>query len=194
MVMGQPSVFYERMPVSGGVGKPLVYAVILGSIGIILGQLWSLLWDFFLAAIIVGAEGRAGAPHALFGPTVGVAVSIVMIVLAPLWAMVGTFIGAGVFHLCLMIVGGAKKGFEATFRVVCYAHSPSALAIIPFCGTIVLGIWILVLEIIGASKAHGISGWRAAVAALLPMLVCCGGGLLLFGAVVACFAAGVRPH
>jgi hypothetical protein len=34
----------------------------------------------------------------------------------------------------LMLLGGAKRYFEATFRVACFAQAPAVFAIVPFCG------------------------------------------------------------
>jgi hypothetical protein len=100
-------------------------------------------------------------------------------VLAPLLIVIGLFIGAGITHLALVLFGGAKEGFEATFRVACYSVAPSVLAIVPFCGGMIGGIWRIVLMIIGIAEAHGVSKGIAAAAVLVPIVVlccCCAGG------------------
>jgi hypothetical protein len=88
-----------------------------------------------------------------------------------------------------MVVGGAKRPFEATFRVACYAGGSTAvLQLLPMCGTIASSIWNFVCMVIGLSEVHGISKGRAAVAVLLPSIVCCGLALVAITAVV--MAAG----
>ena len=98
----------------------------------------------------------------------------------PVFVIVGIFIGSGILHLCLMIVGGARKPFETTFRVVCFSSgSTSLLSMIPFCGGLIAGVWNIVVEIIGVARSHEIETGKAALAVLLPIMVCCGGLILL---------------
>jgi hypothetical protein len=79
-----------------------------------------------------------------------------------------------------MIVGGANKPFEATFRVLAFSQgSTGPLQIIPLCGGLIAGVWALVVNCIGLARAHETSTGRATLAVLLPVIVCCGGGLLL---------------
>jgi hypothetical protein len=51
--------------------------------------------------------------------------------------------------------------------------------IVPVCGGLISGIWCLVCEIIGLTKAHNTSTGQAVLAVLLPVIVCCGGGFVL---------------
>ena len=102
------------------------------------------------------------------------------ILLSPVIVIVWMFIASGILHVCLMIVGGAKKSFETTFRVVCFsAGSTTLLSIIPICGGLISGVWNVVLEIIGLARAHEIDTGKAVIAVLLPLVVCCGGAILL---------------
>jgi hypothetical protein len=89
----------------------------------------------------------------------------------PILTIIGVFIGGGILHVCLMIVRGNRKGFEATFRVIAYAMGTQIFGIIPFLGGAVGAIWALVIEIIGLRESHGISTGRAALAIFLPILV-----------------------
>jgi hypothetical protein len=83
-----------------------------------------------------------------------------------------------------MIVGGANKPFEATFRVLAFSQgSTGPLQMIPVCGGLIAFVWWLVCDCIGLARAHETSTGRAVIAVLLPLIVCCGGFLLLmFGA------------
>lgn len=116
---------------------------------------------------------------------VTVVTAIVITIFAPLFIAFNVFLGTGLTHLCLMMLGGANRPFEATFRVNCYAYGGSMpLVIVPFCGGFIVGIWGLVLEIIGIASVHQISTGKAVLAVLLPTIVCCG---LLFGVLLAIF-------
>jgi hypothetical protein len=100
------------------------------------------------------------------------------------------FIASAILHVCLMIVGGAKQSFETTFRVVCFAEgSVSPLLVIPFCGGLVVGIWKIILYCIGLARAHETDTGRAVIAVLLPLIVCCGGLLLLIFGVLGAISA-----
>jgi hypothetical protein len=79
-----------------------------------------------------------------------------------------------------MIVGGARKPFETTFRVVCFSSgSTYLLSIIPICGGMVACVWNIVLQCIGLARAHETDTGKAVIAVLLPIIVCCGGLILL---------------
>jgi hypothetical protein len=63
-----------------------------------------------------------------------------------------------------------------------------ALEVIPFCGASVAWIWRIVCNCIGLAKAHETETWRAVVAVLLPMVVCCAGLVAIFATIIG-FAA-----
>jgi hypothetical protein len=110
----------------------------------------------------------------------GMGIGFGAIILVPLFIVIGLFIGSGIVHLCLMIVGGANKPFETTFRVVAFSQgSASPLQIIPLCGGLISGVWALVCNCIGLARAHETDTGRAVLAVFLPLIVCCGGGVLI---------------
>jgi len=171
-VLLDPVNTFRKMKLSGDMASPLIFVLILGSVGMIIGCIWSIL-----------AQGLQllPAPRSVEAFAVSTVIKIAFIVFSPVLTLIGTFIGAGILHLCLMITGGEKNGFEATFRVVAYASGATALfQVIPFCGSIVAGIWALVAQIIGAREMHETTTGKAVVAVLLPMICCCGCALILF--------------
>jgi len=171
MVLTKPQEAFQLMKTEGGLVEPLIYAVIGGSLGIIVYWLFSLLLGSF------GMMGQRNPLSAMFGAGIGV---VFMIIFAPVIVAICVFIASGIIHLCLMLVGGAKKPFETTFRVMCFAQgSTQPLLIVPICGGLIAAVWAIVAEIIGLAKAHETDIGRAALAILLPVIVCCGGGFLL---------------
>jgi hypothetical protein len=177
MVLTRPGEAFTAMRREGGLGEPLIYVLIGGTFGTIVGLFYRLAFQSVFAGF--------GRPNALSHMLGGAALILVMIV-SPLFVAIGTFIVSGILHLCLMIVGGAKQSFETTFRVVCFTGgSINPLQLIPICGGLIAFVWGLVLYCIGLARSHEIETGRAVMAVLLPLIVCCGGGfliLMMFGA------------
>jgi hypothetical protein len=172
MVLTKPDLAFRTMKTEGGLAEPLIYALIGGCVGGIV----SLLLSLGLQSMGVFA-GQRDSFAALAGLGIG---SFALIILVPLFIVIALFIGAAIVHLCLMIVGGANKSFEATFRVLAFSHgSTGPLQIIPVCGGLISAVWALVVNCIGLARAHETTTGRAVLAVFLPLLVCCGGGILL---------------
>jgi len=172
MVLTRPAEAFTAMRREGGFGEPLIYAVIGASAGAIVQFLFSLA----LHSVGIVANQR-NAFAGMAGMGIG---SVGFIILFPLVLIIGLFIGAGIIHLCLMLVGGAKQPFETTFRVLAFSQgSIGVLQMIPICGGLIAAVWGLVVNCIGLARAHETDTGRAALAVMLPVIVCCGGGLVL---------------
>jgi hypothetical protein len=178
MVLTKPGEAFTVMKREGGLGEPLIYALIGGC----LGGIVSLLFSLGLQSV-----GFFANRHDTFAAMAGMGVgSAAFIILIPLFVIIGLFIGSAIVHLCLMIVGGANQSFETTFRVVAFSQgSAGPLQIIPICGGLISGVWALVCNCIGLARAHETDTGRAVLAVFLPLIVCCGGVLVIafmFGA------------
>ncbi len=167
----RPTDFFRTMPVTGGLTDPLLYALIVGMIGLMFSYLWQILTRGAMQSMI---GMPSGAGQYLF-QGIGLAV---LAFLSPLLLIAGLFLSAGILHVCLMLVKGSRSGFEGTFRVVSYGYSANVFWAIPFCGGLLAGVWAIVLYIIGLREAHETTGGKAAFAVFLPAIVCC--GLLFF--------------
>jgi hypothetical protein len=172
MVLTRPGEAFTVMKREGGLGEPLIYGVIGSCAGFIVYWLFLMLMP---SAAMLGGDRNPLGHMISFG-----FISIFIIILAPVFAALGLFIHGAILHLCLMIVGGAKQPFETTFRVVCFtAGSTGPLIMIPFCGSLVAGVWSIVLYCIGLARAHETDTGRAVLAVFLPLIFCCGAGFLL---------------
>jgi hypothetical protein len=172
MVLTRPSDAFTAMKREGGFGEPLIYALIGGCVGGVVSFLFSL---GFRSVGLFADQRNTFAAMAGMG-----AGSVAFIVLLPVLIVIVLFIGTAIVHICLMIVGGANKSFETTFRVLAFTHgSTGPLQMIPLCGGLIAGVWALVLNCIGLARAHETETGRAVLAVLLPLIVCCGGGLLI---------------
>jgi hypothetical protein len=177
MVLSKPVVAFTAMKREGGLGEPLLYAIIGGTIG----GVFAITYNFVLRSFAPFGDRHGAFTHLFAG--LG---WIFLLVLTPLFVVIGMFVASAILHVCLMIVGGAKQSFETTFRVICFAEgSASPLLVIPFCGGLISGVWKIVLYCIGLARAHETDTGRAVIAVLLPLIVCCGGLFvigMMFGA------------
>ncbi len=163
------------MPVAGGVGSPLLYAVIVGYLGIVVSTVYS--------AVFMLVGGAARGSFGAFGDRPEVARMleafsgwggiIGQLLFGPFGIVIGLFVSTAITHVMLLLLDGARQGFEATFRVRSYAMAATVLAIVPFCGGAIGAIWSLVICIIGLAEAQRIPVWKAALAVLLPIVLCC---------------------
>jgi hypothetical protein len=172
MVLTKPGEAFTVMKREGGLGEPLIYALIGGC----LGGIVSLLFSLGLHSL-----GFFANRHDTFAAVAGMgAGSAAFIVLVPLFIIIGLFIGSAIVHLCLMLVGGANQPFETTFRVVAFSQgSAGPLQMIPVCGGMISGVWALVCNCIGLARAHNTDTGRAVLAVFLPLIVCCGAAMFL---------------
>ncbi len=181
MVLMRPEQAFRVMRREGGLTDPLLFVLIMGS----LGGLASFVFSAALHAAGFGAMNQSRWA-AMFG--LGV-MSFFMLLLVPVFVIIRSFVSAGIAHLCLMLLGGANRPFETTLRVICFSNgSANLLQLVPVCGGLFAGVWSLVLNCIGLARAHETDTWRAVLAVLLPMIVCCGGGVFLVVLLAGSFA------
>jgi hypothetical protein len=187
-VLARPGAFFRAMPVSGGLGSPLLYAVLIGWVGLVA----SAFYQAIFRSVVGSSWGALGVDRpeiaALLGWVEGWAGFAAQAVFGGVFVVIGVFVAAGILHLMLLLLGGARRDFEATFRVVCFSEATCVLFLVPFCGQLVGGIWCLVLYVLGLAEAHRIGHGKAAAAVLLPILVaccCCVGFTLLFASAIA---------
>jgi hypothetical protein len=168
-VLSKPVETFQAMPCEGGIGKPLRFYLLVAWISNAAAILYQAAATLINPEIFSNEELK-GLPHyAVFLVFAG------LILFMPLFLVLGSFVSSGVFHLALMLVGGAKKPFETTYRVFCYASgSTSALQLIPICGGWFYSVASLVYCVIGLKEAHRTELWRPILAVLLVFLICCG--------------------
>lgn len=191
-VLFNPSEFFKKMPVSGGQTDPLLFAMIVG----VVGMMFASVWDILLHDSVQGfmsPEMRT----ATGGMSSGITSPLGMF-LMPFLLILWLFIVSGALHLFLMMVQGAKAGFEATFRVVSYSIAAYLFMAIPFCGMFITMVWVITLIVIGLRDAHEITGGKAVAAVLLPLIFCCGMIVLLtvlfMGAIASSFGAMMQMY
>lgn len=183
-VLMSPADFFSTMRREGGLGSPLLY----GLLGFCGGMIASTLYQTFLRGF--GVPGLPAEATEMVASLVGV---VLVIFIAPVIALVSLFIGSAIYHLLLMLLGGARQPFETTFRVVCYAGgSTSLIQLIPVCGFVAGPIWNIIATILGLARAHEVSTGKAAAAVLLPIVLCCVVAIFFIATIVALIVSGAQ--
>ncbi len=164
-----PSEFFRRMQVTGGLTDPLLYALIIGMAGLMFSYIWQIPLQSSMQGVMMPGMRAVSGQHVMQG--IGMAA---LAFVSPFLVILWLFISSGILHLFLVLVKGARAGFEATFRVAAYSYSANIFLILPLCGGLIAGVWAIVLTIIGLREAHETTGGRAAFAVFLPVVACCG--------------------
>lgn len=155
-----PTTFFRGLTFNNGIREPLAFGLLVGAVGNMFGIFWP---------VLMMSGGLFPFGEAIFGHlTVGL-IFLVMVVAVPVCVTLSMFIYSAIIHLLLMIVGGGKNRFEATFRVVAYSQAAQALDLIPVVGSWIGGIWQLIIQVIGLREIHNISYLRVFMAFLLPV-------------------------
>lgn len=140
------------------IGPALLFSLILGTVAGVAQAMWTI--GFVL--------GGAGAP----GLTEVLTLAVTTIVGAPVGIVVSTFVLAAAVHLTLVLLGGPTHGYAATLRTYAFAFGATApFALLPGVGSVIQTIWGLVIVVQGLHRIHGVSGTKAVLAILLPVLL-----------------------
>lgn len=169
-VLFEPSKTFASMPVTGGYGAPLFFAVLLCSLSLLAAMFYQVVLERLNPAEAISPEQQQLLAFIRNGAFVGATIFLI-----PLFVLLTLFFTSALTHLSLIIVGGARRPFETTFRVIAYASGAVAvLELLPICGPYLIApVWKFISSAIGLSKAHGISQGKAVFALVLPFLLCC---------------------
>ena len=187
-VITAPRAFFASMPTRGGIGAPLLYGVLVGSLALVL---------MIAGVLAVGGLLEMVAPRPGAGPSGATTPGELLVVFVfwvfatPVGMVVILFTEAGLTHLLLMMLGGAREGFEATFRVSCYARAATLAMAVPIVGWVAGPVWLVVVRVLGLMAAQRCGVGRATAAVLLPPLVCCCVQFLVYVAIFGLAALAV---
>lgn len=168
----RPVEFFRGTSPEGGAGAALLYAVLVGTISVAVALLWQrALVDRFPVAFDGRFMGLFDNRAALAGVSV----------FLPIGVALGNLLWAGVLHVSLAVLGGARGTYTTTLKSVCYSSSATAFNVFPVCGAAIGGIWQVVVQVIGLRELHRTSTTRAFWAWFLPFVVavCLAGAVFL---------------
>jgi hypothetical protein len=159
-VMKSPIRLFQAMPLGGGIGKPLVFYLILAEIEILFQFFWNK----------IGVTARVEPEDALIGVEALWMDSALVLLFYPFFLTLVLFLGTAVIHVCLKLVRGNSAGFEGTFKAVTYGSAPMILSIFPLVGQIIGVAWAFVTTLIAYKYVHRTTYPRVVAAILLPVV------------------------
>jgi len=158
-ILFHPSATFANLDYDSGMRSSLVYLLVYGSLGQIIGRYW-----FTLLGIHYGMlDGNALSNSIRFAGKA---------LLTPFLLLALIFVTAGLVHLVLRIFLAAQKPFSATFQVMAYASGATSLVnVIPFVGRFIMVVWALILYAVGLRQAHLTTRTRVFFALFLPLVI-----------------------
>lgn len=136
-VLTNPAGYYQAMAKSGGFVEPLIFI-----------------------AVMAVAMGVISAIFSLFSSGAGgmLAWGFAAIVILPIGAVIGAFIGAAILFVVWKLMG-SEESYETAFRCLAAATAVypimAILSIIPYIGTIIGIAWLSYLMIEASVAVHG---------------------------------------
>lgn len=142
-VIKDPAGFYRGMAKSGGFGDPLVFVVVLG---------------------VAGGLVRAVLGLFHFGPMISTAMALAAIIMTPVLAIVGSFIGAAILFVIWKLMG-SNESYETSYRCAAYASAitpiTALIGVIPYLGMLAGLAWMVYLLVMASVEVHRIAAKTA---------------------------------
>ena len=159
-VLARPRSFFRGIARRGDFVGPAVYAVACVLVATVVGGFFGLALRALSSSI---SEYEGVFAYGIFG-------FLSDVIVTPFAAIILLFILAGIYHaLVLLLARPSNAGFEATFRVVCYASAISLISWIPIVN-LIASIYGLYVAYFGIREVHAATNQRAAAVVALPSL------------------------
>ncbi|KAA0017425.1 MAG: hypothetical protein FE037_00760 [Thermoplasmata archaeon] len=134
----------------------------------------TLIFSILMAVIMIGLTSAMFSILPVKFPfmagTAGGLAAVVTFITLLISLLIGLFVGAAIVHIFVYLLGG-RKGYTQTVKAIGYGMTPSLLlGWIPFLN-IIVGIWALIVEIIGIRELQEMSTGKAALAVILPGII-----------------------
>ncbi len=157
-----PSRFFAGLEPGVSLWRAVLYYLVLAVVGCGLNLMWTA-W--------LGGLGGAAELYELTGLSPA-QVQLVGFLATPFLALVGLGFFCLLYHLLVMLLVERPRGLRETARILSYAWAgPQVFLGIPFVGSMVAGVWSVILLVIGIREHHRTSTLRAAGVALVPVLL-----------------------
>jgi hypothetical protein len=135
-VVSNPAGFFRDMNKTGGFAEPLIFMM---SIGVIAG----------IIQVILAGVG--------FGFPISLYQAVASIIIAPIFAGIFGFAGAGILFIIWKIMG-SQQSFETAYRCCAYAGGivpvTTVLTVVPFLGPVLNLVWMTYLLVVASVEVH----------------------------------------
>jgi hypothetical protein len=146
-IVTAPAEFFHKMPETGGLLEPLVFAGFAGFAASIIHAIWSFLGFGY------GGQAQSGWAWILLS-----------IIFIPVILTIFSFIGAAILFLIWKLMG-SKQNYETSYLCMAYlmALAPliATIEIIPYAGMILTFAIVIFYIIVVSKQVHGISVLKA---------------------------------
>lgn len=164
-VMFEPMEFFEKMPKKVSISDASKYylkihAMLLGAlagVGLFFVAIFSTIFGIF------GDKGvlLGGAFFGVYALVILIGIPVMLLLF---WGFM--FVGAALLHVMATLFG-SKERYTESVKIVCYASTPNLLAFVPFVNSVV-GIYSIVLQVMGVRKRHKLSIGKSVAVVLIP--------------------------
>ena len=147
-VVLDPVGFYKEMPRTGGFANPLIFVAVMA----------------FVSGVLLALLGLIGLTK--FNPMFGGHVSLAMIIVLPIGAVIGSFIGAAIIFVIWKLMG-SEQNYQVAYRCLAYSAAilpvVSVLSVIPYIASIVRILWSFFLIYIASIHVHALKDSTAKI-------------------------------
>ena len=161
-VILDPMNFFGKVPNEKGLKKALIYWGVVTLLASLMSLIYIIPYSIMQLALKGGVFGFVSAPFV-------VAMIVVIYFLIFFVGLAMVFVSGAIYQFIFKLLKG-KGGFHDTIRVLCYARTAQLFVIIPFAGFFV-GIYHLVLLVVGFKQVHKLDWGKAILGTILPALV-----------------------
>ena len=208
-IIVHPTHFFRRMPSTGGLTRPLAFALVTHWLGAILKLFWQFLMGGAFMRILQNSlhtqkdiqfqylekAMQLGEKHS---QTLNWIFGVGPVLIDPFLTLGTTlFTAFFVFVGARILVSPGREGhpheisFESALKITCYGLSPAILSVVPVAGSFLAYFWTIVVTVIGTREIYRIQTGRAIVIALFPNLLFLGiillGLMLFLGTIIKIF-------
>lgn len=146
-VIVNPVAFYRSMPQTGGLANPIIFVAVMAFATAVIG--------FVLSLIGLGGFNRFGGGFSIFG-----------LVLLPIGAIIGSFIGAAILFVIWKLMG-SDKDFEVAYRCLAFSCAllpiATVIQVIPYLGGAIQTLWGVFLMYIASLEVHKLKAQTAQI-------------------------------
>jgi len=169
----RPAAFFGHIGPEVPLGPAMVFGLISFCLTAAIGVFWSLVFAGVKFGMIQFRGEGSGDGSAAFVSFLQLGIEIGILILMPVLGFIVVFIQAGITHLFLLLLGGAKEGYMAMVKISFYALAGACLTVVFCLGDFAFMIWMIVILTVGIVTIHKTETWRALLAIFLPTILIC---------------------